>query len=123
MKLDCQLAPQAASVSLARRSVKAAITDLPAETAGRLELIVSELVTNCVLHAGTPFRITIQSTDGHVYGEISDTGTGLPTMRSPNGHQTHGHGLGIVARLAAEWGVLNPPAGPGKTVWFRLDAM
>jgi anti-sigma regulatory factor (Ser/Thr protein kinase) len=118
VKLDCRFAPEPESISVARRRVTAALADLPADAADRLSLIVSELATNCVVHAGTDFRVTVQYADGAVRGEVSDSGPGRARLRRPNHHEAHGRGLQIVDQLAAAWGVRE---AAGTTVWFRLD--
>lgn len=123
MKLDYRFAPEPESVSVARRQVTAALADLPADAADRLSLIVSELATNCVVHAGTDFRVTVQYDDGAVRGEVSDSGPGRARMRRPSRHEAHGRGLQIVDQLAAAWGVREAAPRAGTTVWFRLDVV
>jgi anti-sigma regulatory factor (Ser/Thr protein kinase) len=118
VRLECRFAAEPESVSAARRQVTAALAELPADAADRLSLIVSELATNCVVHAGTAFRVTVQYADGAVRGEVSDSGPGRARLRRPARHEAHGRGLQIVDQLAAAWGVRETA---GTTVWFRLD--
>ncbi len=81
-----------------------------------LRLVVSELATNAVLHAATPFSVTISRDDESLRLEVRDdlpVAVALPTTgpnRGPNGR-----GLRIVDRLSHEWGVDVDHAG--KEVW------
>lgn len=86
-----------------------------------LGLLVSELVTNAVLHAGTrcTLRLSVPR-HGVVRAEVSDAGHGTPAVADDNSADGCGNGLLLVASLAACWGV--EPASPtGKTVWFELE--
>jgi anti-sigma regulatory factor (Ser/Thr protein kinase) len=82
------------------------------------EVMVSELATNAVRHAHTAFSMTVSLTDSRVRIEVSDGGSGLPSLLSPATTELSGRGLKIVDGLADEWGV--EPSTRGKTVWFVL---
>ena len=86
-------------------------------------LLLSELVTNGVLHAGTPVgvaagydgrTVAVAVTDG-VPGGITP---GPWPVSHPRGAPS-GRGLRIVDALADDWGV--SVHDRGKTVWFELD--
>lgn len=81
-------------------------------------VIVSELVTNVIQHAGTAFALRIKGGSDWVYGEIFDTGEGFLCQREADLDATSGRGLLIVENLADDWGVAN--ARHGKVVWFML---
>ncbi|GAA5042967.1 anti-sigma regulatory factor (Ser/Thr protein kinase) [Thermocatellispora tengchongensis] len=83
-------------------------------------LIVSELVTNAVLHGGGAVRMRLTAREGWVYAEVGDDGAGLPRRGAGDLDATDGRGLLIVAGLAREWGVVRGPDLRGKTVWFVL---
>jgi anti-sigma regulatory factor (Ser/Thr protein kinase) len=85
-----------------------------------LELVVSELATNAVVHAGTAFTVSLQRDPASLRVEVTDSGSGDVTVHNPDVSDTHGRGLTIVRALADDWGVRPGPAG-GKTVWFVLD--
>jgi anti-sigma regulatory factor (Ser/Thr protein kinase) len=106
-----------ASVAQARRFVRQALSDRP-EVLEPVELMVSELATNAVRHADSPFEVVVDSTDAQVRIEVSDDGPGAPARRSPDPLSPSGRGLWIVDLLADQWGV-TPVAG-GKRVWFCL---
>jgi anti-sigma regulatory factor (Ser/Thr protein kinase) len=86
-------------------------------------LLTSELVTNAVVHAGTPVRVTCRLADGAVEVVVSDGHPGRLVPEAP-GHdaapseRTGGRGLLLPAALASAWGVAYGRAS--KAVWFRL---
>ncbi len=87
---------------------------------GDIELCVSELVSNAVLHAGTDCRLRITTEDGRVRVEIHDgDARRLPAKRAYDQASVTGRGLHLVERLSARWGV--DVDGEGKTVWFEVD--
>ncbi|WP_432483200.1 ATP-binding protein [Kineococcus esterisolvens] len=83
------------------------------------ELIVSELVTNAVLHGKPPVRLALdcEGAEG-VTISVSDGDPGTPEMRRASPGAAHGRGLQLVDVLSDEWGVRTRPGG--KTVWSRL---
>ncbi|MFD0634591.1 ATP-binding protein [Catenulispora yoronensis] len=87
-----------------------------------LGLVVSELVTNAVRHAGTPAALRLVPADGGVLVEVDDGEPREPRL-VPAGSRTASGGLGlaIVDRLADAWGCSVRPDGSGKTVWARLS--
>lgn len=84
------------------------------------ELLVSELVTNAVVHAGTPCELRIRPDGDGVHVEVRDRDPSLP---SRNGHPdpmaTSGRGVALVRDLADEFG-MGPVSSGGKAVWFFL---
>jgi anti-sigma regulatory factor (Ser/Thr protein kinase) len=107
------------SVPAARRFATEAISDSPPDVRHAVELMVSELATNCILHVGSSFYLSIRRTAGEIRVEVSDQGGGTPAMRSPGPDEPTGRGLRIVDMLSERWGVkAQPPAG--KTVWFTV---
>ncbi|WP_340561025.1 ATP-binding protein [Streptomyces sp. GSL17-111] len=84
-------------------------------------LVVSELVTNACLHAGGPQEVRITRGQKSVRVEVLDGGDGQPAPRTPHrAGRPGGHGMFIVQRLCADWGVAHAPDGHGKTVWAEL---
>lgn len=83
-------------------------------------LLVSELVTNAVRHAATPFEITVDVQDGGVrVAVIDDDVDHPPQVGHPRPEDTNGRGLLIVDELAARWGSDEVGAG-SKAVWFTV---
>lgn len=114
------LPAQPASVPLARRLVSNALSGVSAETAETVALLVSELVTNCVRHAHTDFRLRVSQSSDQVRLEVTDRSDRRPALKHPTPADAHGRGLQIVQVLARRWGVLPADGSAGKTVWCTV---
>lgn len=79
-------------------------------------LVLSELVSNAVLHAGGFIDVSLHTADGLLSIEVRDEGDGVPAVVPPARRTVGGNGLDIVSRLTRTWGVTPNPGG-GKTVW------
>ena len=109
-----------ASVGRARRLVARAIAASGHdELVDLATLLVSEVVTNSVLHAGTEMRLTCRSSAAGIRVEVFDRSSLLPSVRHYDADATTGRGLGLVSALATSWGV--DCVDDGKTLWFELD--
>lgn len=83
-------------------------------------LLVSELATNAVRHAGTPFEITVDIRETRVHVAVIDHDVSHPPrVRHPGADETSGRGLLIVEDLAEGWGTEDRGDG-SKSVWFTL---
>ncbi|MDN3351944.1 ATP-binding protein [Actinomadura sp. DC4] len=104
--------------------------DLPhlVETA---ELLVSELITNTVKHAGgvmeppddlsdIPRVILSVSRSDALLVEVWDAGTEPAVLRTAAADDVDGRGLDLVDALSKEWGGELLETG-GKVVWFVID--
>ena len=82
-------------------------------------LLVSELVTNALVHGRGDIRLecTVDGTLARV--AISDAEVATPQLRRPTSDRPSGRGLLLVDLLAARWGVDAAPTG--KTVWFEIE--
>jgi anti-sigma regulatory factor (Ser/Thr protein kinase) len=85
-------------------------------------LIVSELVTNSMRHAGlqdvAEVRVSAALADDVLRIEVEDAGTsGAVIRRTPNRDLGGGFGLNIIDALALRWGV---ERGSGTLVWVEL---
>ncbi|MGW5061234.1 SpoIIE family protein phosphatase [Streptomyces sp. NPDC004096] len=78
------------------------------------ELIVSELVTNAIRHAGGPTALRL-ILDRSLICEVSDASNTSPHMRRSPVTDEGGRGLFLVAQVAQRWGTRY--TGTGKTVW------
>jgi anti-sigma regulatory factor (Ser/Thr protein kinase) len=81
-------------------------------------LVVSELVTNALVHARSGATVTLRARAGRVRVEVTDHGAGSPEPRSPAPETVGGRGLLLVAAVAETWGI--DPADDGKVVWAEL---
>lgn len=111
--------PESTSAPKARRFVLAAGWSDEADVNLRLATLVSELVTNAILHARTAFLVSVTIGEDAIRVAVSDGSTDLPAKRSYGSDQPTGRGLHIVDAFADRWGV--DPEAPGKTVWFELE--
>ena len=109
------------SAAAARRFTLLALEGAAPDAVQAIELMVSELATNCIRHTGTEFELSIARSGREIRVEVSDRAAGVPTKRSPGLEEPTGRGLQIVELLAEEWGVELAPGG-GKTVWFTIAA-
>jgi anti-sigma regulatory factor (Ser/Thr protein kinase) len=123
--LEVQLDATPASVPEARRSLDAISDRVSPATLEDLRLLVSELVTNSIRHAGLApdqaIALHVDLVDGRVRVEVCDDGTGFaptaPTVRTQADDQASGWGLFLVREVSDRWGV----STDGVTrVWFEL---
>ncbi|WP_053226434.1 SpoIIE family protein phosphatase [Solirubrobacter soli] len=82
-------------------------------------LLVSEMVTNAIVHGRGPIRLRLRRAREHLLIEVSDTATAVPRKLRPTADDVHGRGLQLVAIMADEWGTR--PIRDGKSVWCALD--
>ncbi|GAA2976977.1 ATP-binding protein [Streptomyces fulvorobeus] len=83
-----------------------------------IQLCVSELATNALLHGvppGRDFAVSLRTTDQLVRLEVRDSGSGLPVVQCPEEESCAGRGLYLVRALASGFGVDHDVVG--KTVW------
>jgi anti-sigma regulatory factor (Ser/Thr protein kinase) len=85
-------------------------------------LVVSELVTNAVVHGDGDITLNVVVAEGAILVEVEDREPELPGRLDPRVDAESGRGLLLVSRIAREWGV-RPAAGRGKVVWADLPAM
>jgi anti-sigma regulatory factor (Ser/Thr protein kinase) len=107
------------SVPPARKFVLAVAGTGDYEVDDRLSALVSELATNAVLHARTPFRIRVWNDQDRIRVAVSDLSIHGPVARAYAPTQPTGRGLMIVESLADSWGVI--PERGGKSVWFEIQ--
>jgi len=81
-----------------------------------VRLVVSELATNAVAHAQTPFLVTLSRANGSVLLAIQDESTSAPVRSAPDLMGMSGRGLMIVELLSQEWGTSTDGRG-FKSVW------
>lgn len=86
-----------------------------------LLLVVSELVTNAVVHGAEPIVVTMVRAPGRFRVEVTDGATESSPHNNPRpaADAENGRGLSVVTRLAVAWGWRASP-GRGKTVWAEL---
>lgn len=115
------LSASPASVGVARNEVAAACRasglDGLAQTGA---LLVSELVTNAIVHVEGDLTLSVACIESQLLVSVSDGSSDPPIVNhSPATDQPGGRGLYLVDALADSWNY--EPTPSGKTVWFALD--
>jgi anti-sigma regulatory factor (Ser/Thr protein kinase) len=99
---------------------------LDPEALSELRLVVSELVTNAVRHAGEPTRLRLLHRASHVVCAVFDPEEQPPVVTDADYFAESGRGLRLVESLSCSWG-WRLIEGHGKLVWaafttpFALD--
>jgi hypothetical protein len=81
-------------------------------------LVLSELASNAVLHAGSPFSVVVLTKDSTLRIAVQDSGSLTSMLRDGGLIPRPTHGLGVVQALSRCWGVESTPEG--KVVWAEL---
>ena len=122
LSVDLPLEP--ASATRARAFAREQLTasypgdTLETDTLETIALLVTELVTNAILHARTPLQLTLESRPGHVRICVEDESNEQPALRHYESDAVTGRGLALVQQLASSWGVDTTPSG--KAVWCEV---
>uniref|UniRef100_A0AAU1U577 ATP-binding protein n=1 Tax=Streptomyces sp. NBC_00119 TaxID=2975659 RepID=A0AAU1U577_9ACTN len=91
---------------------------LDAETADAIRLVVSELITNAVLHGEGPITVELCHRPGSLVIGVLDSNPGVPEASCPDAEAESGRGLGLVGFLAVQSGW--EPVERGKRVWAEI---
>jgi anti-sigma regulatory factor (Ser/Thr protein kinase) len=85
------------------------------------DLLVSELVTNAVLHGAGPVVLEVVRQGSGVRVTVTDMASaGAVVPRDASARDEDGRGLAIVAAIATRWGSHHDELG--TCVWFELGA-
>jgi anti-sigma regulatory factor (Ser/Thr protein kinase) len=107
--------------SAARRFVTSLLARRPygdRVAAADVRLVVSELATNAVIHAGTSFSVAVCCNGSAIRIEVQDASGAAPVMRANKPTARSGRGLLLVDAVTRDWGV--EPGPDGKIVWAEL---
>lgn len=127
---QADFAGQAVSVGVARAWANNRLAGHVAdEVRESVVLLLSELVTNAVVHSDSGRRPNGQVTvflaagDGAAYCEVIDDGsaTSVPVVRDLSEEDAGGRGLWMVNAMADAWGFHHDDE-VGNAVWFRIGA-
>jgi anti-sigma regulatory factor (Ser/Thr protein kinase) len=113
------LPPTTDSVPVARRFVRSRLVE-GATDVDTATLLVSEVVTNAILHARTTVTVTVEVAGDVVRITVRDGSPVQPRIHSFSATSATGRGLRLLDRLAKRWGVDADPLTGGKTVWFEV---
>lgn len=119
MAVDLELPPVASSAGEARRILRDALSGAESDdSVDAAQVAVSEIVTNALVHAGTPMRLRVLLQGSSLRVELSDGSPHLPHRRDYSSVAATGRGLHMVAQMVDRWGAY--PDGRGKVVWFEI---
>ncbi|MGK5630848.1 ATP-binding protein [Streptomyces sp. URMC 123] len=126
LQVQLEVRPDPAEVGRARKWARSRLagTGIRADEplAETLILLISELVTNAVVHTGCPAVLRMLFCDAGpdmVRVEVADSSACPPRPRHADGDDTNGRGLELVDGLADRWGW--QPEGKGKRIWCEVD--
>lgn len=85
-----------------------------------VNLLVTELVTNAIVHAESDAEVAVVLTPSTLRVEVGDRGGGEAAPRDAADFDTSGRGMALVDAMASSWGATPRPDG-GKVIWFELD--
>jgi len=122
LRVELQLPNNVQSPRAARVGLEPFAATVPDSVLQAARLMVSELVSNSVKHAGLPdhevVTVTAQSSRDRMRVEVADGGLGFEPDLPPQPGDTSGWGLFLVEQMADRWGV--DPLARGVRVWFEL---
>jgi anti-sigma regulatory factor (Ser/Thr protein kinase) len=121
--LNLTLTEESGAAAAARRGLLEGNGVLPPAIRDDVLLLVSELVTNAVRHAGAgperPLQVQLLNPPGCVVGAVADEGPGFTWRPSPSaGIESGGWGLFLVDQIADRFGVERMTSG--TCVWFEI---
>src|SRR5919199_465767 len=107
MKLGMRLPDEPRAVAEARRAVESLSGRLSSERLEDLRLLVTEVVTNAIRHAGGWVDLRVDALPTCVRVEVTDCGPGFDPSRrlEPDVDSMGGRGLLLVDEIADRWGV------------------
>lgn len=106
-------------MSQGRQFLRESLAGLDPTLLDTAELLASEVMTNSVLHARSPFELRVWGDRQRIHVRVTDaTPTRRPLPRAQSAESTNGRGLFLVSELAAYYGVDVEPAR--KAVWFEV---
>ena len=123
-EINVRLTPDPEVVTTARHALDRLADFLPPEKLEDIRLVVSELVTNSILHAGLSsdeqISLTVAVSASSVRGRVCDPGPGfeVPSKPCPRPDLRGGWGLPIVETISDRWGV---ERNKHACVWFEID--
>jgi len=117
----CTFPPAPESVPEARGFARAALAEWGVGEIDDVLVVLSELVANAVMHAGTPTTVELRLEAGRLRLDVEDLHPSKPLRMgadAADADETHGRGLVITSALTAAWGVEYRPTS--KRVWAEL---
>jgi anti-sigma regulatory factor (Ser/Thr protein kinase) len=117
---ELRLPASTESVPVARRFAREELRSSSADV-DTVVLLVSELVTNAVLHARSDVVLTVVDQGETARVEVADSSPLPPRLHDFAVESATGRGMKLLDRLAQRWGAA-PRQDGGKIVWFEIGA-
>jgi len=121
VKRDLTVPADPSASAAARRFLQeaAADWDLSPDLTEVAQLVVSELVSNAVEHAGTSSTVALELSEDTLRISVRDGSTTRPVPRPLDMVSFRGRGLPLIDRVSEHWGIADH--AEGKTVWAVLS--
>lgn len=116
---ELRLPPSTESVPVARQFAREQLRHSQSDVE-TVVLLVSEVVTNAVLHARSEVVLLIQQRQDVTRIEVSDASPVPPRLHNFTAESATGRGLRLLDQLALRWGA--DSSGTGKVVWFEVGS-
>ena len=119
--MEAVLPPTPKAPAVARRAMEPVTRSLSSQASNQLQVVVTELVSNAVLHSNDgPIGLRVELEDDVALVEVTDHGDGFEAPDDPQSRfpETGGFGLVLVDRLARRWGVRHDDGA--TVVWSEL---
>lgn len=117
-RASVDLAAERTSPREARALLRELLADDDERTVAAAELLVTELVTNAIVHTGSGPHLELELHPDHLRVSVEDADPAPPVRQQPLPTRAGGRGIVILEELSDHWGV--QPTGAGKAVWFEL---
>jgi anti-sigma regulatory factor (Ser/Thr protein kinase) len=117
---ELALGAQPDAVPRARHFASQLLAGHTPHRAADAELVVTELVTNAILHGSPPVVLRIAQLDSRIRVEVQDGGRTLPVQPRQSAVAMTGRGLALVRAVSTAWGVEPASDGDGKLVWAEI---
>ncbi|MFF3816006.1 ATP-binding protein [Streptomyces bluensis] len=88
------------------------------ETADAIRLVVSELITNAVVHGKGPVTVALYHQPGRLVIDVLDDNPSAPHTSCAQSDDESGRGLALVGLLASRYAW--EPSGYGKRIWAEI---
>lgn len=118
VEIELTLEAEPDAVRRARHFVRTSLGDSWSQR-DDVGLVVSELITNAMLHGEAPIHVRLVANTDRLRIEVRDAGQTPPLLIQAGPDAMTGRGLALVNSLAGRWGV-DPVPGGGKVVWVEL---
>ena len=117
--IDREIPASLQAPGLARAAVRETLGEQLPVVAETVLLLVSELVTNAVMHARSSAELHVDLGTSMLRVEVIDRGDRLPMLSSPEDDAESGRGLQMIRQLTDRFGWTR--LSTGKSVWFEMD--